>query len=239
MTAYSTRGLLSCKFFIMKKKRIVDLSHKLYAGKEEYTLKVKTFFIDELYPQYERSPETWYIMQELTISSHAGTHIEAPYHHLKTGEDVSEIPLERLVGEAIVLDFAEKEPNQAIDVKDLEKYKEKIKPGDIVLIKTGCSKFYGTKKAHERPYLTREATRWFIGKRISCIGIDATGLEIKGAPNQPNHQALFENGIPLIECMANLSELKKERVFLIVLPLKIDKLDSSPVRVIAIENKDE
>jgi len=222
----------------MKKGRIVDLSHKLYSGKEEYGLEIKTFFTDELYPQYKRGPSTWYIMQKLIISSHVGTHIEAPYHHLKNGQDASEIPLEKLVGEAVVLDFTEKRPNEAIDVKDLKKYEGKIKPGDIVLIKTGRGKFYRTKRAHERPYLTNEAIKWLIKKKMNCIGIDATGVEIKGAPNQPNHRILFENGIPLIESMANLTELRKDRVFLVVLPLKIEKLDSSPVRVIAIEDVD-
>ncbi len=223
----------------MEKKRIVDLSHKLYPGKEEYKLETKTFDLDHLYPQYKRSPNTWYIMQELVMSSHVGTHIEAPYHHLKNGQDVSEISLEVLVGEAVVLDFSEKDPDEAIDVKDLKKYEKKIKVGDIVLIRTGRSRFYRTEKAHERPYLTNQAIRWLIDKGMNCIGTDATGLEIKGIPDQPNHQTLFENGIPLIECLANLDKLKKDRVLLVVLPLKIDKLDSSPVRAIAIEDTDE
>lgn len=221
----------------MKLGRIVDLSHKLFPGKEEYGLKIKTRFTDEVLSGYKRRPDIWYILQDVTMSSHIGTHIEFPYHHLRDGQDAFAFPVEKLIGEAVLLDFSSKKNNEAIDINDLKKYGKRIKRGDIVLIKTGRDKFYGTEHAHERPYLTHEAVKWLVKKKINCIGIDATGLEIKGTDDQPNHTTLFENGIPLIESMANFNKLKRDRFLIFILPLPIKGLDSSPVRIMAIENE--
>ena len=63
--------------------KLLDLSHKMTPGKEEYLLELKTYSIEELLPQYNRRPEDWYILQEVHFITHVGTHIESPYHHRK------------------------------------------------------------------------------------------------------------------------------------------------------------
>jgi len=72
-------------------------------------------------------------------------------------------------------------------------------------------------------------------KQIRCLGTDAVGIEVPATDYQPNHQLLFNNGIPMVESMTNLRLLKKERFLIFILPLPIKGLDSSPVRIIAIE----
>ena len=64
----------------MQISRIVDLSHEVVPGKEEYKLELETHFVDDLLPYYKgkRDPGDWYIMQEITMWDHVGTHIEAP-----------------------------------------------------------------------------------------------------------------------------------------------------------------
>lgn len=220
---------------MMKKKRIVDLSHTLLPGKEEYKLEVKNKFVEEFLPGYFRSKESWYIMSEVFMWSHVGTHLEAPYHYLREGKDVSQISMERVMGEAVILDFSHKETNEAITQEELEEKGADIKEGDIIILKTGLDRFYRTSKAHDRPYLTLQATSWLVKKKISCLATDASGFEVRGVHDQPNHKLLFKNDIPVIEHLTNLDKLRKKRVFLIALPWKVKGLDSSPVRVIAIE----
>ena len=88
----------------------------------------------------------------------------------------------------------------------------------------------------EQPYITTEGVRWLIEeKRIRCLGTDAAGTEVPDTDYQPNHMLLSKNNIPMIESMTNLRLLQKERFLIIILPLPIEGLDSSPVRVIAIE----
>jgi len=218
-------------------ERIIDLTHSLKPGKEKRKLELKTYFVEEILPHIKRDKDVWYIMQELTILDHIGTHIEASYHYIKEGIDAARLPLENLVREAVVLDFSYKKPLEKIDVDELSKYNQQIQENDIVLIRTDRSKYYRSKDYSQRPFLTPEAIKWLIQKKIGCLGIDASGIEVKGIDDQPNHKLLFENGIPLIENLTNLDQIKKDRVLLIVLPLKIEGMDASPLRVVAIEEK--
>jgi arylformamidase len=222
----------------MIKGRIIDLSHKLFPGQEEYHLRLKTHRTADLYPQYKVDDGVWYILQDIEMSSHCGTHIEFPYHHYKDGMDAAQFPLERLVGDAVLLDFRHKKPGEAVTLDELKAQASKIQPGDRLLFNFNCARFYRTERSHERPFIDHDAVRWLVfEKRIGLIGSDASGIELKGAPNQPNHQVLMENGIPIIEFAANLDQIKKERFTLFVLALAVVGLDSCPVRLIAVEDE--
>jgi len=222
----------------MIKGRIVDLSHKMYPGREEYGLELVTHFTDELMPQYKRDANVWYILQDIRMSSHCGTHIEFPYHHKKDGLDAGSFPLERLVGSCLLLDFTQKRPGDAVTIEELGEHGRKIREGDMLLFNFNCSRFYYTKRAHDRPYITTDAVKWLVlEKKITLIGSDASGIEVKGIPNQPNHQFLMDHNVPIIEFAAHFDELKKDRFTLFALALRIEGLDSCPVRLIAIEEE--
>jgi len=222
----------------MIKGRIVDLSHRLFPEKEEYHLRLKTHRTADLYPQYKVSEGVWYILQDIEMSSHCGTHIEFPYHHNKNGLDAAGFPLEKLMGDAVLLNFRNKKPNEAVTPEELKSLDHKIRQGDMVLFNFDCARYYRTEHSHDRPYIALEGIRWLVHeKRISLIGSDASGIEIKGAPDQPNHQLLMDNGIPIIEFAANLDRLRKERFTLLVLVPAIQGLDSCPVRLVAIEEE--
>ncbi len=220
--------------------RLVDLSHALQPGKEEYHLDLATHFTDDLYPQYKRSPDTWYILQDISMSSHCGTHIEFPYHHNRTGMDAASFPLERLIGDCVLLDFRHKEPGSMVSREDLAPHSGKIHAGDMLLFNFNCARFYRTPRSHDRPQIAYDAIQWLIfEKKISLIGSDASGIELKGVPDQPNHQLLMDNGIPVIEFAANLDDLRTERFTLFVLALSVKGLDSCPVRLLALEDASE
>jgi arylformamidase len=222
----------------MIKGRVVDLSHRLYPEKEEYHLRLKTHNTADLYPQYKVDEGVWYILQDIEMSSHCGTHIEFPYHHNRHGMDAASFPLDRLVGDAVLLDFRQKRPGEAVTLEELQARADKIRSGDAVLFNFDCARHYRTERSHERPTIAHDAIRWLIfEKKISLIGSDASGIELKGVPNQPNHQVLMDNEIPIIEFAANLDQLKKERFTLFVLALAVEGLDSCPVRLIAIEEE--
>jgi len=215
----------------------VDLSHKLYPGKEEYQLELATHFTDELYPQYQRSADTWYILQDIRMSSHCGTHIEFPYHHSRNGMDAGSYPLERLVGDAVRLDFRHKQPGELVTLPELEARDSDIRPGDMLLLDFDCARFYRTPRSHDRPSIAHEAIRWLVlEKQIGLIGSDASGIELKGVPDQPNHQFLMDHGVPIIEFAANLDQLRRDRFTLFVLALCVVGLDSCPVRLLALED---
>jgi arylformamidase len=214
----------------------VDLSHDLLPGREEYPLSLETHDTTELYPQYRKDEGVWYVLSTIHVSSHCGTHVEFPYHHNRGGLDAGSFPLERLVSPAVALDFRHKLPNQPVTRGELERLQDRILPGDAVLFHFGCDRLYRTPRAHERPYLSMEAARWLVlEKRVNLVGSDASGLEIKGAPNQPIHQFLMEHQVPIIEFAAHLDRLQRQRFTLFLLALPVAGLDSCPVRLLALE----
>lgn len=209
------------------KGRIVDLTHVLYPYKEQYTLEVSR--------RNERHGAEGDIMSTVYLWSHVGTHVEAPLHFLTDGGDTASIAIERLFGPAIVLDFRHKAVNEAITLDEIKAAGD-IQPGDRVLVMTGRHTSYRTPASHDRPFITEEAVRWLVEDRqINCLGTDSSGFEVRGVSHHPNHRLLNNAGIPVIECLTNLVDLRTQRVFLIALPLPIVNLDATPIRAIAIE----
>lgn len=217
--------------------RILDLSHQLRPGKEEYILDIETRQIEELYPQYNRRPGEWYIIQKLTAIAHVGTHIESPFHHRRDGRDISGLDLADLVCQAIVVDFTHKKPNEAISREEMRAACERFDlRGKVFFLHTGRDKFYHDERhSHERQFPAAEAVEWLVEQGISCFAVDATGIEVKGLDHQPNHDCLFAAGIPLVENVTNLDRLSGPEFFTCILPINIVGLESCPVRVIAIE----
>ncbi|HXF63741.1 MAG TPA: cyclase family protein [Caldilineaceae bacterium] len=209
------------------KGRMVDLTHVLLPGKEQYTLEVAR--------KNERHGPEGDIMSVIYCWSHVGTHVEAPLHFLADGADTANIPLDKLIGPAIVLDFRQKQVNEPITLAEMQAAGD-IQVGDRVLTMTGRHTQYRTPHSHDRPYITEEAMRWLVeDRKINCLGTDSSGFEVRGVTHYPNHRLLNQAGIPVIECLTNLVELRAQRIFLIALPLPVVGLDASPVRAIAIE----
>lgn len=209
------------------KGRVVDLTHVLYPGKEQYTLEVAR--------RDERMQREGDIMSTVYMWSHVGTHVEAPLHYLSDGGDAASLKIEQLMGPAIVLDFRHKAVNEAITLDEIKAAGE-VQVGDRVLIMTGRHTSYRTPQSHDRPYITEEAVRWMVeDRKINCLGTDSSGFEVRGVSHHPNHLILNNAAVPVLECLTNLVELRKQRIYLIALPLPITKLDACPVRAIAIE----
>jgi arylformamidase len=224
--------------------RIVDLSHTVIPGQEEYRLEVDTRFTDE-WPQfakYRRVNDAWYLISEVTMNTHVGTHVELPYHHCREGLDAATFPLEGLVGEAVVVDISAYGPNARIDLQGLQRCTQGLlRKGDIAFFYTGFDRFYRTPRQHDRPWFTTEAIGWLAEEmKIAMMGVDTSGIEVRNADGspfhgQPNHERLLCAGIPLVEYLANLGELLKERFMAFVLPVKVVGLEAFPVRVVGVQ----
>lgn len=222
----------------MKDYKIIELSHELMPGQEEYQLEVQNQYVEKLLPGYIRPPGACYIMSEVQMWSHVGTHMESPFHYLKDREDIAEIPLKRVVGECVLIDFSDKKVKEPITSQELEERGQNIHSGDIVFIRTNLSCYYRTERSHDRPYFTLDAIQWLVDKQIGCLGVDCSGIEKRDEPNQPDHELLFTHGIPLIEHLTNLDQIKKERFFVVAVPWRVHGLEASPVSVVAFEEKD-
>ena len=226
---------------------IIELSHRLVPGKEEFPLELTTFNTDEALAQtsrcsehrIERREDIWYILQEVKLGSHVGTHVEFPYHHLKTGKSAADYPLKRLMGEAVLLDFSHKKKDEEITRQEVIDTGVAIRKGDIVFIRTDMHKLWKTPRAHDRPVLSIEATHYLVEEiGIHCIGTDATGLEVRGRNDQPVHEILFTHDVAMVESLTNLDKLRTTRFQVIMLPLMVEGMDSCPIRAIAVQEEE-
>jgi len=227
----------------MKGYRIVDLSHTIIPGKEEYRLEIDTRPTEqwEQFSKYKREQGHWYVLSEVTFSTHVGTHIEFPYHHFKDGLDAAHFPLEKLIGEGTVIDISRWGHNERIPLEGLKEVAEgRIWNGDIAYFYTGFDRYYHTDKQHHRPWFETEAIHWLVDTGLKVMGVDTSGIEVRnpdGSPSsgQPNHEVLLGAGIPLVEYLANLGGLVNKRFSTFILPVKLQGAESFPVRVIALE----
>lgn len=180
--------------------RIVDLSVPLESYATEYH-EVQITYLNH-YDFASRVARTWGLdpadfpephvggaMEEVKLASHAGTHVDAPWHFgpLTAGEPamtIDEIPLEWCYGDGVVLDFrADKADGEYIDVPDIQSQLERIsyqlKPGDIVLFFTGAGERWGHPDYAQRGAgLTAAAVRWLVDRGIKMMATDAYSLDI-------------------------------------------------------------
>lgn len=218
----------------MKAEDIIELSHRMIPGKENFRLEVRNFDVTELLPEVVHRPEIWYILTDITMSSHMGTHVEFPRHHWEPGVDAADFPLANLIGEAVVLDFSHKKHGEAIGLDEVKAHAGRLREGDMIFIRTDMDRLFRTERWDEQPYLTEDAMAWIIDTwRPKVVGTDASGFEVPGTDYQPNHLRMFKNGIAMVESATNLAAVGDARVMCFILPLPIEKADACPVRIVA------
>lgn len=133
----------------MKQEDIVELSQRIVKEREFFKLETKLIDVTTIEPDVKHRDDVWYVSSEVTFSTHVGTHIEAPYHHLKTGAKVADLALHKLFANLVVLDFSQKKDNEGITLAEVQRYDAQIKKGDVVFILTDRDRLYGTKTWQE------------------------------------------------------------------------------------------
>jgi arylformamidase len=178
-----------------------------------------------------------FAMSEITLSSHVGTHLDAPNHFIAGGEAIDEIALSRVIGPGVVLEVAG-EANTAVEVEHLAAAGPEPRPGDLVMVRTGWEDRSGTPAYFEHPYFAESAVAWLIDHEIGLLGMDLITPEMpekvrEGEFTWPVHNALMAAGILVMENVCNLASLARQRVEVIAAPIPIVGADGAPVRLLA------
>ena len=169
-------------------------------------------------------------VSSITLGTHTGTHVDAPYHFEPDGLTVDLLPLESLVGPAWVVEI---KGRQAIGRDELEAVG--LKGEQRILFKTSNSNLWKSAEfSREYIHLTLEAARYLVQTGIKVVGIDYLSIERFDSQDHAVHHQLLRNGIVVIEGL-NLSQVPPGSYQLICLPLKIGGGDGAPARVILIE----
>ena len=171
----------------------------------------------------------------MTLGSHTGTHVDAPKHFVKGGRALDKLPVEELIGEAVVLDFSYIRAGGEITMSDLERNTDRVGRGDIALLYTGLSRRWRDPGARKTiTHLSGDAAQWLVDKGVKAVGIDYLSVEKFGAEVPVAHLALLSHGIPIIESLnKKLSRLAGRRVLFFCLPIKLGGCDGAPARAIA------
>jgi arylformamidase len=168
-----------------------------------------------------------YLISDLHLSTHTGTHVDAPVHYLKTGIAIDAIPLSHVMGMCRVLDVTH--AGTSITSNHLAGRLDGI---HRLLLKTS---FSGKDCFDENfPSLTTDAAHLITGCDMKCVGIDSPSIESYECDGAV-HRELLGHGCIIIELL-DLSEVKEGDYSLIALPLRLVGLDGSPARVVLIEN---
>jgi kynurenine formamidase len=178
----------------------------------------------------------------LSLSDHAGTHVDAPCHFNSdpAAASIDQVPLENFYTEAICLDLSHVPLKHQITVAEMEaalaESGQEIKPRDTVLIHMGVNaRLFGTPAyLHDFPGLHVDAVHWLADKGILMFGVEAISPAPEGEPNFKAHLACAERGITHIECLWNLEAVVgKGRFRFIAFPLRIRGGTASPIRAVA------
>jgi arylformamidase len=214
-------------------EHIVDLTHVIKPTSKDAERRFVVNLHDALeeIPGYERPEGEWYIMSDVELMDHIGTHIEAPLHCLRDGADLSQIPLEQLMGDAVIIDLSKASSDSGVSLEQVKRAAEEaggVRKGDIVFCMMG-----------ENDYFSTEGLRWLVGRGMKLMGVDSGGVELPRTVSHANknHLILFRAGIPLIERLAHMEKLSASRVKVYAFPVPVVGLDAFPLRVVAIEEQ--
>ena len=232
---------------------LVDLSHP-YDAQAIFWPTAKPFRLDKVADGMTPGGY-YYAANDFFTSEHGGTHVDAPIHFAQGHQTVDQLPLDRLLGPAVVIDVTDAAGRDADyqvtadDIQRAEARDGRIPDRVIVLIRTGYSRrwpdaaaYLGTADRGEAavarlhfPGLHPDAAAWLIANRsIAAIGIDTASIDYGQSTTFASHRALFARDIPAFENLTALERLPTRGANVIALPMKIAGGSGAPLRVVAI-----
>ncbi len=169
-------------------------------------------------------------LTHLSLGAHTGTHVDAPAHFIDGAPTLEQVPLDRFVGPATVLDLCGR---RAIDADALRGHD--LPAGGIVLFKTDNSELWAKPGFDEGfTYLTYDAAELLVSRRVRTVGIDYLSIERFGSRDFAVHKLLLGHGVPIIEGL-DLRAISAGAYTLVCLPLNLQRVDGAPARAILMQ----
>lgn len=183
------------------------------------------------------------------MSEHCGTHLDAPIHFAEGMPTVGELQLQDLAGPVAVVDVVEEcaaNVDYAASAADLDTYEATtgaIRPGSIVLFRTGWSRRWpntlqylgddtpGRADGLHFPGLAPDAAQRLVERGVAAVGIDTASIDPGQSREFPAHQILAAASIPILENVANLEPLPASGAYLLAFPMKIGAGSGAPCRI--------
>ncbi len=214
---------------------LIDLSHRVRDGMITYEGLPAPIICDWLSREESRAhyaEGTEFQIGKIEMVANTGTYLDSPFHRFEEGEDLSELALEALADLDGVLIEPDTRGKRAIDHGSL------VGPdvtGRAVLIRTGWDVHWETDRYFEgHPFLTRDAAEYLADAGAALVGIDSYNIDDTDDGERPVHTTLLGRGIPIVEHMSGLEQLRGRRFRFSAVPVKVEGLGSFPVRAFAV-----
>ncbi len=198
----------------------------------------------------------FYSAFSICTPEHGGTHLDAPQHFAADGFPTDAIPLENLIAPAIVIDVSKKaaaDRNYRLSARDVRLFEDRhgrIKPGDIVLLRSGWSQYWPDAKSYlgddtpgdasnlQFPSYGEDAARLLVeGRKVAILGVDTASIDFGKSQDFVVHRIAAARNISGLENLTNLHRLPATGSLVVALPMKIEGGSGGPVRVVALVRK--
>ncbi len=162
----------------MSVQRIIDLSYELspstpvfpdYPGVEITVLET----VHDLRPDHRALNSS-----RIAVGMHCGTHMDAPFHFYEEGRKIAAVPLDRLIGPAVLADLRRTIKNGVIEPKHFKPYRARLRKARRLVINTGWAKQWGKASYFsDHPVMTAEAAEFLVDSGVLLVGIDAPSVD--------------------------------------------------------------
>ena len=207
--------------------RIIDLTHGMTNG-----MPVMAGITPPEFRDLADVATDGYAMSQYTFVNHTGTHVDAPAHQIAGGASLDDIPLDRLVTDAVTIDLTGHDPGP-VGPADLGGALDQVRPGDIALLRSDNAANWGTDAYWDGwCYPDAAATRALIGRGVSGVGFDGPSADPVDSVDFELHQMWLGAGKIIIENLAGLAELPA-RCRIVIAPAEGAQGERGPARVLA------
>ena len=233
--------------------RLIDLGHAYGADTLYWPGRpVPRFELEKL--AFGETPGGYfYSANRFCSPEHGGTHLDAPIHFARDGRTADQLPLEQLIAPAVRIDVREqatKDRGYRLQPEDIRRFEQKwgvIRPGTIVLLQTGWSRYWPDRKAYfgsesaedasalEFPSYGEEAARILVKDRgVALLGVDTASIDFGRSSDFVVHRIAAAANVGGLENLTNLDQVPETGFHVIALPMKIRGGSGGPVRVVAL-----
>ncbi len=257
LTAFAVAGMFAsstagAQQIDLSSARIVDLTHAFNSKTLYWPTSPSDFKLDQL-SRGQTEGGWFYSANAFSTPEHGGTHLDAPIHFAEKGQTSDLIPIDKLIGPAVVIDITTKsasDPDYRLtrdDVLAFERQHGRIREGTIVLLRTGWSSRWPDRKRYlgddkpgdatrlHFPSFGEEAAKLLVEERgAEAIGVDVASIDYGQSKDFIVHRIAAARNVPGLENLTELDKLPPTGATLIALPMKIEGGSGGPVRVIAI-----
>lgn len=176
----------------------------------------------------------------VAMGSHTGTHVDAPYHVDDGAARIDEVPLDRFLGPAVVVDASALGPRAPITWEHVAPVADRLGAGNVVLLRTDWSLRYGDPSYFDHPWLAAQTCERLLALGVRTFFIDAPSIDETPDPRHPGlglpaHRMVAEASGVIGENVRNLAQVAWPEPVVMALPLALVGADGAPVRAVAVE----